>query len=85
MGFLEEWYSNGYYPSEQVQVHSEEYSQALIEQQKHISQIIKSLGEDGERIFDEYLSVKAQVDEMEMASAFAEGFRLALRIVHQGK
>ena len=81
MGFIEDIYNNGYYPSEQGQPEqTDEYQQAQQRVQEYTEKIIDSLGDGGEQLFDEYLSAKADEVSFEMATAFKEGVAFATKI-----
>lgn len=81
MGFLEQIYDKGYYPSEDVQPEpSEEYTQAKQRVMELTDTIIQQLGDGGEELFDTFLSAKADQVSIELSTAFAEGARFAGKV-----
>lgn len=81
MGFLEQIYDKGYYPSEDVQPEdTDEYRQAKAMVSKLTDTIITQLGDGGEELFDEFLSAKAEQVSIELQTAFAEGAKFAGKV-----
>lgn len=76
MGFLEQLYDQGYFPSEDLKPEpTEEYRQAKERVAELYKQIATKL--NGEELLEEFLAAKADAVSIEMATAFAEGVRFA--------
>lgn len=76
MGFLEELYERGYFPSENLKPEqTEEYKQAKERVAELYKQITAKL--NGEELIEEFVTAKADQVSIEMATAFAEGARFA--------
>lgn len=76
MGFLEELYEHGYFPSENLKPEpTEEYKLAKERVAELYKQIAIKL--DGEELIDAFVTAKADQVSIELATAFAEGTRFA--------
>lgn len=73
MGFFQDIYDNGFNPSEDGKPSGEEYKSALKCSKEYTEKILALLGEDGEKLFEDFLSAKADVVSFEIAKAFEQG------------
>lgn len=80
MGFFEDLYEQGFFPSEDARPEDiEGVRQANAKVVEIADKIIERLGEGGEVLFDEFLSAKAEAVSYEIQTAFAEGAKFVGR------
>lgn len=80
MGFFEHLYEEGYFPSEDARPEDiEGVRQAQAKVVELSEKIIEQLGDDGDKLFDDFLSAKAAEVSYEIQTAFAQGAKFVGR------
>lgn len=73
MGYFQDIYNDGFNPAEDGKPSGEEYTAALKSAQEYTEKILALLDEDGEKLFEDFLSAKADVVSFKIAKAFEQG------------
>lgn len=81
MGYLMDIYDSGFNPAEDGKPSGEEYTAALKRSQEYTEKILALLDEDGQKLFEQFLSAKADVISFEISKAFEQGAKFAGNIV----
>lgn len=81
MGFFEALYEQGFFPSEDARPEDVEgVRQANAKVVELADKIIERLGDGGDKLFDAFLSAKAEAVSFEVQTAFAQGARFMGRV-----
>lgn len=73
MGYIMDLYGNGFHPSEDDRPSGTEYTAALKRANDCTNKILARLDEDGKKLFEQFLSAKADIISFEMSKAFEQG------------